>query len=122
MGAADELILKAEGADDLGGTGDQRNDPRHPELQRRAGGVSPPRACPRGAHAPRSPGYTMPQRRRRNHSRASTCTNSRKNATRNGERPLVVRQSGNFDGRGGGFGSGFDGIDSSSRTSSPGRR
>src|SRR5262249_45101340 len=66
--------------------------------------------------------YTMPQRRRRNHSRPSNCTNNRKKATRNGERPFVVRQSGNFDGRGGGFGNGLDGIDSRSRTSSPGRR
>src|SRR5262249_24518221 len=46
--------------------------------------------------------YTMPQRRRRNHSRASTCTNRRKNATRNGERcPLGGRQSGRGVGRGG---------------------
>jgi hypothetical protein len=33
VGAADELILEAEGADDLGSTGDEGDDARHGALR-----------------------------------------------------------------------------------------
>src|SRR5262245_38379523 len=136
--ATDKLVLEPQGTDDLGGAGDERDYPRH-HLPRIPNSKSQIPKMPVCHPAVQSRAlcffafsdlgfgiwdfvYTMPQRRRRNHSRASTCTNNRKNATRNGERPFVVRQSGNFEGRGGGFGNGFDGSDSNSRFSSPGRR
>src|SRR5262249_32706798 len=60
VGAAHQVILEAQRTDDLRRAGDQRHDARHGYLRR---------------------AYTIPQRRRRPHSRQTARQNVAKNAT-----------------------------------------
>src|SRR5262249_14589897 len=73
VGAADEVVLEAEGADDFRGAGDQRDD---------AHGLLPPLSFPRGAWE-REVYHTNPHRRRSSHSSDKNPTKRSINPSQN---------------------------------------